>query len=109
MALNNNGFKIRVIFTKQHQDNNEPDCFKKIYVGDLHTDKLTNLNALRKEDVFVPYLDKNIQTYLITSDTLTEDFDGGMQIVKSFNWSEKYGVIRYTHYNNEVFYVLKKK
>lgn len=107
--LKSNTFEININFTKENQNNNEPDCHKNINVSDLYSDDITNLEVLKKEDVFIPYLNKIESTYLITSDTLTIDIDGGNQYVKSFNWSEKYGVVRYTRFNDEVFTLLKKK
>lgn len=107
--LKSNTFEININFTKENQNNNEPDCYKNIHVSDLYTDNLTNLQVLKKEAVFIPYLNKIESTYLVTSDTLTVDIDGGNQYVKSFNWSEKYGVVRYTRFNDEVFTLINKK
>jgi hypothetical protein len=107
--LKSNTLEININFTKENQNNNEPDCHKNIYVSDLYSKNITNLGVLKQEPVYVPYLNKEIPTYLITSDTLTIDIDGGNQYVRSFNWSKKYGVVRYTRFNDEVFTLKKKK
>ncbi|HEY1038166.1 MAG TPA: hypothetical protein VGF30_02100, partial [Bacteroidia bacterium] len=94
---------------KESQNDNASYCNKMIYVSDLYTDDLTNLKMLDQEEFFIPYLNKSIITFKITQDKFTVDIDSGNQMVKSFNWSEKYGVVCYTRYNDEVFTLLQKK
>ena len=100
------GFSLS--FTKEHQTEKDKDCFKKMYVFDLYTDELTSMDSVLKETVNSEVSGRRYQTYLFINGKGTDDINGGVATVQSFNWSKEHGLIRYELATGEVYEFWKK-
>lgn len=100
------GFSM--LFTKEFQTDNEKNCVKNINVFDLYTEELTSLDSVPVEIINSSILGRGYQTYLFKNGKGTNDINGGVATVQSFNWSKENGLIRYRLATGEVYEFWKK-
>ncbi|MCH2224490.1 MAG: hypothetical protein MK066_06940 [Crocinitomicaceae bacterium] len=70
-------------------------------IGDHEEDNLNSIN----EDIFIPYLNAEIETEMFSTETGAADFRDNVQ---SFNWSREYGLVSYVKRNGEIFKLFDK-
>lgn len=98
-----NDFTISINLSKDYNHNTKYNTDYYLSVTDLHsTFDSATYHQLNIQNIYLPNKKKLFKTYFFeTGDKLSNN---NSKIVKSFNWSEKFGLLKYENKKGEVFY-----
>lgn len=98
-----NNFAISLNLSKDLFHNTKNNTDYSLSVSDLNsTFDSTSFHELKIQNIKFPNKKKSFKTfYFETGDKLSNN---NSKIVKSFNWSEKFGLLKYENKKGEVFY-----
>lgn len=93
--------------TKEYQKPTELECVKDFDAFDLNAHFVSDLDSsLKVEYVRLPMNNKKTKTFFFQlGDDFTNDYAGK---VTSFNWSKKYGLVRYVLFTGETYLLYKQ-
>lgn len=99
--------RLSIQVTKDHQEPTDLECIKEFEIFDLNASFVNDLDSsLKMEYLTLSINNRKTKTYFFTlGDNFSNNYSGN---VMSFNWSKKYGLVRYVLFTGETYNLYKK-